>query len=234
MFARAVYQLVYPPTCLACAAFLADDDGKICGACRSQIKELSIHDELYREKREQLLQHGHIAGLASRFRFEKDGTLQNLIHQLKYDEMTVIGLEFGRMLAETFPAMLGECTLAGIVPVPLHPVKQRERGYNQSLYIARGISERTGIVVLPNLLRRTRHTRSQTKLNADERRVNVAEAFAVNRRSRFPIGGSTLLLVDDIITTGATIVECAKALKAAGARRVFAASLAIPDTSHMP
>jgi predicted amidophosphoribosyltransferase len=92
----------------------------------------------------------------------------------------------------------------------------------------------TGLKVFPHLLKRTRHTQTQTKLNAHERKENVADAFALNGRFDSMVSGASFLIVDDIITTGATIDECAGVLKAHGAENVFAASVAVPDHAHMP
>jgi ComF family protein len=189
---------------------------------------------LFLEKREQLMSRGNISDLASVFHFEKDGTLQHLIHHLKYNEMTAIGVELGKYVGESLPMFLGEVSITGVVAVPLHPLKEKERGYNQSELICNGIREKTGLKLLPHLLKRTRHTRTQTKLNAHERKENVAEAFQVDSRFASLVRGSTLLIVDDIITTGATIDECARVLREYDAEKIFAASIAVPDHTHLP
>ncbi len=231
---RPLYEFVYPPTCLACENHLKEDERKICSACWSSIRKLTVEDELYRDKLNELTSRGNIAGLASVFHFEKDGTLQTLIHHLKYDDMPRIGIELGKFVGEAIPAMIANVSFTGLVPVPLHPAKERERGYNQSEFICNGISKATGMKIYPRLLKRTRHTQTQTKLNAQERKENVAEAFELNPRHASTVARATFLIVDDIITTGATIDECASVLKAHGADKVFAASVAVPDHAHLP
>jgi len=231
---RPLYQFIYPPTCLACEAHLNDDERKICNKCWSSVRRLSRADSLYQEKLGELTSGGYISGLASVFHFEKDGTLQNVVHQLKYNGMTSIGVELGKLVGESLYPMLGDEAITGVVPVPLYPAKERERGYNQSEFIAKGVNNVTGLKVFPHLLKRTRHTKTQTKLNAQERKENVAEAFELNSHHSSLISHSSFLIVDDIITTGATIDECAKVLKEHGAEKIFAASIAVPDHAHLP
>jgi ComF family protein len=231
---HSLFAFVFPPVCRACDALLPDRDRWICETCFASIRTLTSNDPLYQEKRAELAADGLIAGLASVFHFEKEGTLQGLVHQLKYQDTPRIGFELGKLVGDSLHAMLGDVECAGIVPVPLHPAKLRERGYNQSAFIAKGVGERTGIAILPQLLQRIRHTKSQTTMDTREREENVADAFQLNARYAGRVSRSSFLLVDDIITTGATVRECARVLKAHGARAIYAASIAIPDHDHLP
>lgn len=233
-FLRPMYEFIYPPTCLACEHHLTLEKNNICSTCLASIRPITPEDGLYREKLTELRSRGNVSGLASAFHFEKDGTLQTLIHHLKYDDMPEIGVELGKFVGTTLRSMLGDAAIGGLVPVPLHPAKERERGYNQSEFICKGISKVTGLKVFPHVLRRTRHTQTQTRLNAQERKENVADAFALDSRYARLVNGATFLIVDDIITTGATIDECARVLKENGAARVLAASVAVPDHAHLP
>lgn len=111
-----------------------------------------------------------------------------------------------------------------IIPVPLHKRRLRWRGFNQALMLAREISEITGIWVDPNTLIRVRYTRPQTRLPFKERSENVKGAFEVARETF--VRDRSVLLVDDVATTGSTLTECARVLKKAGARRVEALTIA--------
>ena len=135
-----------------------------------------------------------------------------LMHRFKYGQ--------GRYLAETFTAFLPlpEAAFDCILAVPLYPAREKRRGYNQSALLARCISTRTGIPVDSSLLLRTRDTASQTTLDHEARARNVRGAF----RPGGEVKGLSFLLVDDVFTTGATLGECAKTLKAAGADKVYA------------
>ena len=226
---RSLYELVYPPVCLNCEAYFAGHGTKICSVCWSSIRSISTTDELFVEMKSRLTVGGNLSGLVSAFHFEKEGTLQLLIHELKYNEMTGVGVELGKKLGGNLRAFLGDIELAGIIPVALHPAKKRERGYNQAEFVAEGIQKVTGLPVLPSLMKRKKNTRTQTKLNLEERQENVSEAFEVNRRHLPRIKGSSFILVDDVITTGATIQECAHVLKKNGAANVYAASVALAD-----
>ncbi|MBX2992246.1 MAG: ComF family protein [Bacteroidetes bacterium] len=226
---RAFYEFIYPPACLGCEEYLGETVDRICAACFQSIKPITQDDPLFTEMRERLVSGGYVDGLISAFHFEKDGMLQSLIHQLKYEEMTRAGFELGKKIGERVTASCGDISSAGLVPVPLHPSKRRERGYNQSVYVAMGIRSVAESVVYRNLLQRKRNTRTQTTLNIEERRNNVRSAFGVNSRYAAMIAGSSFLLVDDVITTGATIQECARVLKEHGAKSVFATSVALAD-----
>jgi ComF family protein len=181
-----------------------------------------------------LTESGPISRLVSLYHFEKEGTLQSVIHQLKYDGMTRLGVELGRKLGEKLLADPVRTTIDGVIPVPLHSTKQRERGYNQSEYIARGIREVTNIPVYASVLKRHKYTASQTQLTAVERKENVGDAFAIYKRARGNVEGKTYLIVDDVITTGATIEACAEQLKNSGALEVIAGSVALAEHSALP
>lgn len=165
--------------------------------------------------------------LFSAFVFEEQGCLQAVLHRLKYQGAAFIGEELGRAVAPSLPPRLVTLSAPLIVPVPLHRSKLRERGYNQSLEIGRGIAAATGLRVAADLLLRARPTPSQTPLARAERRTNVAGAFAVRTRAPRALSRTPVLLVDDVITTGATVTECARVLRAAGAAPVFACSVAL-------
>jgi ComF family protein len=114
-----------------------------------------------------------------------------------------------------------------IIPVPLHTLRRAERGYNQSYYIAKGLKSVLKIEILENLLKRRRFTDSQTHLSITERSENVKDAFVLKKNKK--ISGKNILLLDDVITTGATISECGKLLISGGAVKVFAVSVALAE-----
>ncbi len=129
-------------------------------------------------------------------------------------------LEFAR---EEMELSIYDC----LAPVPLHPVRQRDRGFNQSLLLAEYLSAAHANLPVDQSLRRIRPTRAQSSLKSEERAANVRGAFAVVEGS---VEGKTILLIDDVITTSGTVSECARALRRAGAAEVdvFAAALACP------
>lgn len=141
-----------------------------------------------------------------------------LIHALKFRRRLAAASVLGRLLAEYLEGpdlCLPQC----IVPVPLHPKRQRERGFNQSMEIARPLSDRLDVPVAPRLARRTRPTVPQSSLRgADSRRRNMRGAFSVQTKAAAGIGH--VAIVDDVVTTGATVGALALALKSAGVTRI--------------
>jgi len=156
-----------------------------------------------------------------------DGGLRELIHLLKYGRVRPAASVLGRMLAEVIQGFGSEFVSAVIVPVPLHRSKLRQRGFNQAEEIARAALkdlQRNELKLAAGVLSRRRTTESQTGLSDQQRRQNVRGAFVVASPSE--VAGEDVLLVDDVFTTGATVSECARVLRRAGADRVFVATVA--------
>ena len=143
--------------------------------------------------------------------YEKDHPIQQLIHRMKYADQPRIGYQLGRQAAieMQYTDFFDEIEL--IIPIPLHPRRLRERGYNQSEYIARGISEVTGIPVDTTHVMRVRHTPQQAMQSGEERKQNVADAFAVIHPEQ--LYRKHILIVDDLVTTGETMRSCLKAMR---------------------
>ena len=152
-----------------------------------------------------------------------EGTLQSLIQRLKYDGYRPLAKPLGRFLAEA-ARRLEEQSFDLVIPVPLHPRRQRQRGFNQAALLAAEVSKFLNIPSGAKDCVRVRDTRPQTGLRAAERRKNVAGAFDVPEPER--VRGRRVLLIDDVLTTGATAHACAQALRKAGARGVWVGTLA--------
>jgi ComF family protein len=218
----AILDFVYPPLCFSCGELLESGREHICTSCWSSIKRVRDDPSLYDETKEKLLASGAIDDLVSLFVFEKEGAFQRIVHSLKYSGVQPLGTELGKRLGAE---MLKEGVRADIlVSVPLHKRRLRERGYNQSELIARGIAEVTGIAVRNELVKRSRWTSTQTALSLEERQKNVTDAFVCPVPD---LEGAVIIVIDDVITTGATIASCGCALKKAGASRIIAASAAL-------
>ncbi|MBX9592687.1 MAG: ComF family protein [Hyphomonadaceae bacterium] len=153
------------------------------------------------------------------------GSMRILVHQLKYADRHDARSLFGRWLAEAGRELMPGIDV--IVPVPMGRLRLLLRHFNQAAVLAAELSRRTGVPMHPMLLKRTRWTRSQVGLTRDQRRRNMAAAFGVPRRRRAQLEGRSVLLIDDVVTTGATTEACARALKRAGAARVDVLALAL-------
>ena len=152
---------------------------------------------------------------------EFDGIVRQAVHAFKYQGRRALARPLGELMgqawgARPFPA-------GYLMAVPLHPRRLQERGYNQSILLANELSKEVDLPVLSQVLVRSRMTRTQTELSAGERRENVAGAFSLSAGSI--VTGKSILLIDDVCTTGATLDACATTLKAAGAAAVFAYTL---------
>lgn len=215
-----------PRFCPSCKAKLSEEENTVCNICLSKIQRAN-RERLQQEYERKFGSEKIISGFASLFVFEKDKELQHVIHALKYSGKFSLGKFLGKLIARELGGKIAEWDIDFIVPVPLHHLKRAERGYNQSDFIARGMKPVLKIPVKSNLIKRNRFTETQTTLSLDERKENVKDAFSLKRKSK--IAGKNILLIDDVITTGATTAECGRLLMQSGAAKVYAASVAIAD-----
>lgn len=235
---------VYPPVCLTCESILESAAERICRRCWGSLQRIDRTHPVWKELQEKLKTEGIVTDFLSCYLFEKEGKLQEIVHLLKYGGKRSLGERLGREVGELMLKNPDFLSPDYLVPVPLNKLKQRERGYNQAECICRGISDVTRIPVERSLIIRRRYTQSQTELDRNRRRENVEGAFAVkmNKRVALPgnranaepaaiangaVTGLSIVLVDDVFTTGATIEACARELVAHGAERVLAVSAAL-------
>jgi ComF family protein len=216
-----LYEFVFTPVCCHCGAPLSFPERFLCPSCWAALRVLDRADPLYGEALWRLTAQGECDGLVSLFAFVQGSPVQSLLHELKYRGRAGAGLRLGRMLGR---AAGREGDIA--VPVPLHRVRRRERGFNQSAVLCRGMSAESGIPVGEHV-KRIRRTPSQTSLGEEARRANVEGAFALRRGVKHLVAGRSVLLVDDVMTTGATVRACARVLKDGGARHVVVCTVAL-------
>jgi ComF family protein len=161
---------------------------------------------------------------AARAHFLYEGSLRELIHAFKYNRNIHLRYPLALLAFEGIRGTPADYNPNLIVPVPLHRSRLRQRGFNQAVLLGRVLSHRLALPMMPDALARTRATEPQIELSAAERRVNVRGAFSVKRP--VSISGKSILLLDDVMTTGSTMDECAKELKKAGATAVIALTIA--------
>ena len=208
---NSILNLFYPRVCAACGEALLKDEETVCLKCRYLLPKTGY--ELNAEN--PLAQHfyGRVRfhAVTACFFFAKSGKVQHLIHELKYKGNKEAGIFLGQQLGESIkeaPLFQG---IDYLIPVPLHPKREKQRGYNQSLMIAKGISEVTGIAIGDKYLVRGIYTETQTHKTAEERFKNVKDIFEV--RFAEELKDKHVLLIDDVLTTGATLESCAHQLE---------------------
>lgn len=217
--------LLYPPRCLHCRRRAPKAALPLCGPCLRRMEHPSPEDVANHLAR---LPAGGTAlnGAVPLWRFERDGPLQAVQHALKYGNRPRYGIALGRLMGAAYEAA-GAPVPTAVIPIPLHRARYLERGYNQSATLARGVGDALGVPVRPGLLMRSRPTRSQTNLSRAERWQNVSGAFVTPQAAA--LTKASLLLVDDVLTTGSTALAAAQVLQAAGAAAIHLTTLAFAE-----
>ena len=217
--------LIYPNVCLVCHENLLDNEQFVCFSCLSRLSYTSYHLQRDNPIEKKFWGKFAIERATSLFHFQKETPSQFLLHHLKYKGDKEIGEVLGRMLGETLKATSEFDMIDMIVPVPLHPKKLQKRGYNQSEWIAKGIAAALQKPMDTEHLIRIKENPTQTKKGVYERWENASGIFALTSQHYFE--GKHLLLVDDVITTGATIEACANTLLEGTNVKISVATLAI-------
>ena len=203
--------LLLPQLCAGCRAPLLYREKVLCMSCMMELPQTGFH---HIEDNEAAMR---IAGRipfqqATAFAyFTPDGLLQHLLHLLKYDGRKEVGSFLGAQAAYALKNVSWAQSLNAIVPVPLHLKKEAARGYNQAALIAQGMGEILSIPVMEHALIRTRHTASQTKMSREERVRNMTDAFRLSPGA--DLSGRQVLLIDDVLTTGATLEAASAAMR---------------------
>ncbi|HEY9166218.1 MAG TPA: ComF family protein [Candidatus Kryptonia bacterium] len=225
--AESFVNFVYPPSCTTCSRDLKRGEFYICSRCWDSFERVARTETIIQGIEEKFLRDESIDAMDAVFLFGDDSRVRTAVHLLKYNGAEAIAKRFGVLIAAKIAADVKMSSCEVIAPVPLHSARERERGYNQSELITRSVACELRVLHLPRLLKRTRQTQTQTLFDAEGRRRNIAGAFTVDDRLANRVAGRKILLVDDVITTGSTIRECAGELKKGGASEIYAASAAI-------
>jgi ComF family protein len=218
-------QLTYPKLCIGCSRWVQAGNSCFCASCRYKIPVSDMYMKPENEFTQRVWGRLPLVSGAAFLYFTRKSVVQRALHELKYRNNPEVGrrlgAEFGRKLREVGQYQ----TVDVIVPVPLHPDKQRSRGYNQSTVFAQGIAEQLNVPVMEDALRRREFTSTQTRKKRMARHINVNQVFEVTRPT--DLQGKHILLVDDVLTTGATLEECGTALLSVPSTRLSSVTIAI-------
>lgn len=223
-FFKGFVNLFYPNICAVCGNDLVKGEEALCLSCLYKLPLTRFWDEPDNAVAQTFWGRVNIESACAYFFFVKGSNYQQLLHKLKYKGEKHIGISLGKQLGSVLAKSDLYNGIDYVVPVPLHDRKLRIRGYNQAEVIAQGVSQTYNAKLLNNVLVRTEFTQTQTKKSREERAQNVAQAFAVNAPE--VLSQKHILLIDDVVTTGATLEACANKLLVSTDCKVSVAALA--------
>ncbi|MBR4118504.1 MAG: ComF family protein [Bacteroidales bacterium] len=221
----AIVDLFYPRLCLVCGTALTSSEKHICTSCIASIPRTNFHTAMRNIAEESFAGKAYAKSVYSWFFHSHESEFAKLIYNFKYRGNYNLAEYLGEMYAKEL--LVDNITLKFdyIIPVPLHPKRKKSRGYNQSFYIAKGISNVFGGVVREDILSRKSETESQTKKMRFDRWENIKDAFETTPATRDDIE-KEILIVDDVTTTGATIAACIISLREGGYKNISVLTLA--------
>ncbi len=223
---RDLLDLFYPRTCAGCSNTLLTGEDIVCLECLFDMPYSRMHDLAFNTIEMRLYGRFEFKAATSLLFFVKNGKVQRMLHELKYLGAKEVGIYLGRSLADTLQSSMRFADVEYVVPVPLHPRRLKERGYNQSEIIAQGMEEK-GYIIIPQALKRSHNNASQTRKSMAERFLNVQQVFALDRTDM--LRGKKVLLLDDVLTTGATLEACAKELLKIDGIELYVATIACAE-----
>ncbi len=224
---RDLAYLFFPIYCAACDKPLYKNERLLCTTCRHILPLSNFHNVNAKKIEKVFYGRIKIENATSLFVFQKHGLVQNLIHNLKYRGREEIGIEIGRWLAEEISQNSDYQSIDAIIPVPLHKKRLRERGYNQVETFGVEIAKKLNVKYIDSVLKKNSYTSKQSKRGKLSRWVNTSETFGIQNESL--LKNKHILLVDDIVTTGATIEACVNTLKTIPGIKISIATMAITE-----
>lgn len=206
---NSLLDLVFPKLCVCCGGVLMEGEENICLTCLYTLPRVVEKDYTDNKVMEIFLGRVRLEKAMSWCHFDKETKVQNILHHIKYKGKSKFANQIGEIIAREMPNFFVD--IDAIVPVPLHPKKERMRGYNQSVEIANGVQKVVGLPIFSQLIERTRFSETQTHKNKEERWKNAEGLFTLAPNDGFE--GKHILLIDDVLTTGSTAIACLKCLE---------------------
>ncbi len=220
--------LIFQKTCISCYSRLENKEQILCSECEQSLDFLTGICEICGAPKEndscEICESNEFFFDKACSIFHYNNIIQSLIHNLKYNEMRKISEYLGKYTKEYLSKFQPFSEINIITPIPLHRVKKRSRGFNQSEFLTKVISEQMNWTHIPNLILRKKFTETQTKLSRTKRQENVSNAFRLN--PKFNIENKDILIVDDVFTTGATINSASNLLRNNGVNKIYVLTIA--------
>lgn len=221
------YHLLFPHVCAGCGSDLLSEESSLCMHCVDAMPEtnFAIHPDNPVEKK--FWGRLPLVAATAQYYFTKESLMQHLMHQFKYKRDKDLGLQLGRMMGEDLRRS-HRFNVDALIPLPLFPAKEKRRGYNQAVVLCEGIAEYMNIPVLKEVIIRPQFTETQTKKGRMERWLNMEGKFVLKDPEL--ISNKHILLVDDVVTTGATLEACGSELLKVTNLRLSVATLCIASS----
>lgn len=224
-FLEAFWRSIFPECCLGCNTALVRGEDMLCLGCKT---ELPVTDYSQHKENPLYLRFSPYISIEYAFalwHFNKEGIVQKLLHNLKYYNHPEISHYAGKAMGENLVKQGFIEKIDTVIPIPLHSARKQHRGYNQSAGFAQGIAEQLHIQWSDDWVVRNKSTQSQTRKSQEQRKKNVEGIFSIKDDTH--IKNKNVLVVDDVITTGATILSCLDTMKKAGANKIFVGCIAV-------
>ncbi len=221
---KSLINLLFPRVCAACGNLLLEGEDTVCTTCRFLLPKTGYENFPDNPLAQMFYGQMPFNAVMAEFFFSKTGKVQHLVHGLKYHHCRENGIFLGQEIGKSLLKAADYQGIDYIIPIPLHPKKEKIRGYNQSHVIAEGISQIMNIPIAENCLVRSVFTDTQTRKTRDERYENVKDIFALKNPEK--LKGKHVLLVDDVLTTGATLMSAGKALTQVEGIKISVATVA--------
>lgn len=222
---ESILHVVFPHVCDGCGSDLLNIESRLCIRCLASLPETNFEIHANNPVEKDFWGRLPIVNASAHFYFTKESLVQHLMHQLKYRGNKELGLQLGRIMGNALKSSNRFNTVNALIPLPLFPSKEKKRGYNQAKVLCDGIAEVLNLPVLANIITRPQHTETQTKKGRIERWKNIEGKFSLI--DPIAIQNKHLLLVDDVVTTGATLEACGNELLSAENVRLSLATLCV-------
>jgi ComF family protein len=222
---ESLLQIVFPHVCDGCGSDLVNIESRLCIRCLALLPETNFEKHSLNPVEKTFWGRLPITNASAHLYFTKESLVQHLMHQVKYKGNKELGFQLGRIMGHALKSSNRFNLLDALIPLPLFPSKEKKRGYNQAAVLCEGIAEILSIPVLRNVITRPQHTETQTKKGRIERWKNIEGKFQLEDPEL--IKNKHLLLVDDVITTGATLEACGNELLKAENVRLSVAVLCV-------
>jgi ComF family protein len=222
---ESILQVVFPHVCDGCGSDLLNIESRLCIRCLASLPETNFEQHAGNPVEKTFWGRMPIVNATAHFYFTKESLMQHLMHQFKYKSNKELGLQLGRIMGTGLSSSNRFNNIDALIPLPLFPLKEKKRGYNQATVLCEGMAEILSLPVLSNVITRPQHTETQTKKGRIERWRNIEGKF--HFKNSAAIQNKHLLLVDDVVTTGATLEACGNELLTAENVKLSVATLCV-------